>query len=270
MSGLFARIRKQFMTLIALTLSLFLGLAATQSASAIGTLDQQFTGAVNTYTYIENGSPKGQTFTAGITGLLDTFTIQLKKQGSPGVLNGSIYAESNGFPTGSPLATTTVAESVVSSASISTISFIFSAPVSVTAGTSYVFVVEAPSASTSYSNVFPFTATYNNYIMYFGNPGAEPVGTHSLYMGSGSPWIIFNQSFLFASYVGPAASPSSPPSSTPSASPSGDPTSMNLANTGARNDSGNLTAFLLSLLLLGSGIALNISQARARSNRPAK
>jgi hypothetical protein len=225
---------------------------------------------VNTYTYIENGAPKGQTFTAGITGLLDTFTLQLKKQGTPGALNASIYAESNGFPVGSPLATTTVAESVVPSASIGTISFDFSSPVSVTAGTTYVFVIEAPSASTSYLSVAPFTPTYNNYIMYFGNPGAEPVGTHSLYMGSGSPWLIFNQSFLFASYVVPATSPSSPTSSSPSASISGDPTPTKLANTGARDESGILIAVFASLLLLGGGIILNIHHARVRNNRPSK
>ena len=247
--------------LIATVVSLVLGIAALipgMSAQAVGTLDQQFAGAANTYTVIENGTPKGQTFTAGITGQLDRFTIQLQKQGSPGVLNGSIYAESNGVITGSALATTTVAEASVSSSSMVSVNFDFSTPATVTAGTTYVFVVEAPGGSTSYLSVPPFTPTYNNYIMYFGAPGAEPAGTHSLYMGSGSPWLIFNQSFLFASYVTPTVISSSTPSSTPSSS------SPSLANTGTHGDSVFQIASGGLLLAVVGGVIFNLSRGRQR------
>lgn len=83
------QIHARFVRSLHVVFTLFvLGLATlipAMSAQAVGTLDQQFAGAANTYTVIENGTPKGQTFIAGITGLLDRFTIQLRKQGSPGV-----------------------------------------------------------------------------------------------------------------------------------------------------------------------------------------
>lgn len=135
------------------------------------------------------------------------------------------------------------------------VDFDFLLPVSVTAGTTYVFIVEAPNASTTYLPVAPYTPTYNNYIMYFGAPGAEPAGTHSLYMGSGSPWLIFNQSFLFASYVTPAVISSSTPSSTPSSS------SSTLANTGTTEPVFQIAAGGLVLVVFG-GVIFNISRGR--------
>ncbi|MEY4040262.1 MAG: hypothetical protein RLZZ52_1130 [Actinomycetota bacterium] len=268
------RIKARFFSpLIGVLMSFCVGGALFFSASAahaVGTLDQQFTGSVNTYTYIENGSPKGQTFTAGITGALDAFTIQLRKQGSPGVLNGAIYAESNGLPAGNPLATTTVAESAVSSSAIVTVSFDFTTPVSVAAGTTYVFVVTAPNATTTYPSTPPFTPTYDNYIMYFGNPGAEPAGTHSLYMGSGSPWLIFNQSFLFATYVTPPAQPSSSATPSTSSSPSNSTATVpatveaSLASTGNKSHSGEEIVLLGAVLLIAGGITWNISRAHTR------
>lgn len=237
------------------------------AANAVGNLDQQFTsgGSYSSYGALSSTILRGQSFTAGSNGLLDRITIDMRKTGNPGVINGSLYLASNGVPSGSPLAVTTVNETDVSSSSVTSVIFDFSSPATVTAGTSYVFVLAAPNAVSGGMMSPP-----NFYSMYIGP--AAPTGMLEVWStDAGSTWSVGGWSFFAASYITPVvqSSPSSSSSSSPSPSSSSTSTpspsvtaNSSLADTGIH---GYENALILGsgviFVILGS-VGLNLSRGR--------
>lgn len=237
------------------------------AANAVGNLDQQFTsgGSYSSYGALSSTILRGQSFTAGSNGLLDRITIDMRKTGNPGVINGSLYLASNGVPSGSPLAVTTVNETDVSSSSVTSVIFDFSSPATVTAGTSYVFVLAAPNAVSGGMMSPP-----KFYSIYIGP--AAPTGMLEVWStDAGSTWSVGGWSFFAASYITPVvqSSPSSSSSSSPSPSSSSTSTpspsvtaNSSLADTGIH---GYENALILGsgviFVILGS-VGLNLSRGR--------
>ena len=123
------------------------------SASAMGTLDQAQTTTTQTAMSVGGSSWVAQTFTAGITGSLDQVDLFLFRVASPGDLTLQIQGTSGGVPSGSVLASTTVAEASVTQATggsnprFSWISAPLSPSAQVTAGQRYAIVLSAPAAA---------------------------------------------------------------------------------------------------------------------------
>jgi hypothetical protein len=230
------------------------------SANAVGSVDQQFvvSGSYSSYGGFDSTILRGQSFTAGTSGLVDRITIDMRRTGNPGVINASLYLASNGVPAGTALATTTVNQNDVSSSSVTSVIFDFSTPATVTAGSSYVLVLAAPNAVTG------MMAPSNNYRIYNG-PATPPTGMHEVWsQDNGTTWTTGGWSFYSASYITPVIQPSATPSSSPSVSVVNSGGSS-LANTGIA--SGNyfvLFAFSIALVVAGI-VAFNI--ARVRSTR---
>jgi hypothetical protein len=171
------------------------------SASATGTLDQSQTTTSGLEVTVAASEWVAQTFTAGITGNLDQVDLFLFRDGSPGDLTVQIQGVSGGVPSGSVLASTTVAQANVSdSFTFAWVSVPLSPPAPVTAGTQYAIVLSAPSGS-----VFPVGNIYAwNYV--FGNPYSG--GRVVISSTSGSSWGDFAFVFddadtAFKTYVTP-------------------------------------------------------------------
>jgi hypothetical protein len=123
--------------------------AGSALATAIpGTLDQQQTNAPDGG-YLGSNYHQAQTFTAGITGMLDAVTVQIGTN-TPGVVvpaaagdfTVAIWATSGGVPSGaSALATKTITGNATGSVAV-----VLSSPISVVAGTKYAIVLVADPA----------------------------------------------------------------------------------------------------------------------------
>lgn len=168
------------------------------SASATGTLDQSQTSTSGLEVTVAASEWVAQTFTAGITGNLDQIDLFLFRVGSPGDLTVQIRGLSGGVPSGSVLASATVAEANVSD-SFTWVSAPLSPPAQVTAGVQYAIVLSAPSAAG-----FPVALYAWNFV--FGNPYAG--GRVVISSTSGSTWGDFASVFddadtAFKTYVTP-------------------------------------------------------------------
>jgi hypothetical protein len=168
------------------------------SASATGTLDQSQTATSGLEVTVAASEWVAQTFTAGITGNLDQVDLFLFRVGSPGDLTVQIQRVSGGVPSGSVLASTTVAQATVSD-SFTWVSAQFSPPAQVTSGTQYAIVLSAPSAAG-----FPVNLYGWNFV--FGNP--YPGGRVVISSTGGSSWGDFASVFddadtAFKTYVTP-------------------------------------------------------------------
>jgi len=167
---------------------------------AAATLDQSQT-ASDGYAAIQFFGDEGQTFTAGITGNLSQVDLELSRTGSPGDLIVQIQTVSGGVPSGTILASTTVAEASVieSDVSFDWISVPLSAPVGVTAGTQYAIVLTAPAAPPCCDG-YKWAALFQD---------VYPGGTLVQRSGRGAAWeSIPSVDFAFKTYVtllGPAS-----------------------------------------------------------------
>ena len=127
-------------SVLGVVVAVILGAAPAQAA---GTLDQSFevTCSSTCEGVISNVASKGQAVVPGMTGLLTSVQLFVADSGSEtSPLTASIYSASNGLPTGAPLASVTLSPSSIS-VSDSWVSFAFSQPAEVTAGTPFVIVL---------------------------------------------------------------------------------------------------------------------------------
>lgn len=228
-----------------------LGLLPAVSASAVGNLDQQATGtSANWYYSMNGGYVVGQQFTAGASGTLDRITIDmLISNGTPGAVSADLYAsDSNGFPTGSVLASTTTPEASVTGTA-STVAFDFGTPAPITSGSSYVVVF----GNTGNGGYHYMNAT----VIPAGAKAVKRSGPSAAWQNHIDPQISGEYSFRFATYVTPVASPSSSSSSTP------DPS---LVHTGLNEVQSYQFLGLGAVLLLAGAVVINIARVRSRQN----
>lgn len=109
----------------------------TGTAQAAGTLDQSNSSPYySTSSLLGAQDGNGQTFTAGISGLLTNVDVYVSRASVNADLNVSIYAVSAGLPTGSALASTTIAASSISAVG-GLVGAAFTTPARVEAGTQY-------------------------------------------------------------------------------------------------------------------------------------
>ena len=129
-------------SVLGVVVAVILGAAPAQAA---GTLDQSFElSCSGCYNGVISGVPKGQAVVPGMTGLLTSVDLLVGDFGSvTSPLTASIYSASNGLPTGAPLASVALSPSSIS-VSDSWVSFAFSEPAAVTAGTPFVIVLTSP------------------------------------------------------------------------------------------------------------------------------
>jgi hypothetical protein len=185
------------------------------SASA-GTLDQQQTLSNFGGLQVSTGNSKAQTFTPGLTGLLDQVDLALSGAGSPTTpLTVQIRDGSATGPGETVLATASVPTSAVASTE-SLVPIAFASPASVTAGTQY--------------SIVAFNAG-SGWFWYAGKtPGPDPPSAYEggrLYsspddvLPGGGPWFEGNPlaDFEFKTYVAPPPPP--PPGGGSGGSPTG-------------------------------------------------
>jgi hypothetical protein len=114
-------------------------LGATSSASA-GTLDQQQTTSSTDAGFFTNQSV-AQTFTAGISGVVDQVDLLLLKSGTPpNPVTVQIRNVSAGKPAATALASASVPTAAIPTATATFVPVTFTTPVPVTAGTQYAIV----------------------------------------------------------------------------------------------------------------------------------
>jgi hypothetical protein len=197
---------------MAVAATLLLGAAASASA---GTLDQQQT-TFNTE-FGQLGPPAAvsdaQTFTAGISGLLDQADLHLSKTGAAPDVTVEIRSTSGGSPTAAVLATGTIPASAIGTTA-AFVPVVFATPPSVSAGTLYALVAYSPgTASKKVSWSGELANAYPSGQLFYSNDPLPP----------GANWNAENNDFTFRTYVVPTPPTPPippPPPSTPSASTS--------------------------------------------------
>lgn len=246
------------------SLALAVGIAAltASAAGAVGTIDQSMTGT-GSYTYyytVRSVQADAQTFTAGISGLLDRVTFDVRKDGNPGDLNVAIFATANGVPSGPQLAAQTVLAANIP-ASHSTITLDLSAPVAVVAGTTYTLILSAPGAT-----------TLGNQYLWYMDPDQLANGT--AWVRNSGTWIQnTGYDMLFATYVTAPSTPTPTQSSTPtptqvqgSSQASVSPTSAATADSAALASTGvDMTP--IALFAVGAVVVGALAVGRRRSAR---
>lgn len=223
---------KVFLTSVLVILAaMLLVLSRTTSAAALGTQDQQFSGSNTGYSHITSTTSFGQRFTAGLNGYLDRFTVNVVRIGNTGAMTAELFVSSNGVPSGAALATLTKPQSDFPS-SDTAINFDFGTQYVVTAGTDYVMVFTAPSATGS--DAFYFAL------------GNNPPSSQARITKSGSnAWSPTTTGIWFTSYVAAVPVQTSTPSASASASantPIPSQVEQSLANTGIPAESVSLIA----------------------------
>lgn len=183
-------------SVLGVVVAVILGAAPAQAA---GTLDQSFElSCSGCYDGVISGVPKGQAVVPGMTGLLTSVDLLVSDSGpetSP--LTASIYSASNGLPTGAPLASVALSPSSIS-VSDSWVSFAFSEPAEVTAGTPFVIVLTTLQDPTQ-GGYFWLRGTP----AYSGGGGLTDAGSG----WNGSAWTY---SFNFRTYVSQEGATHSP------------------------------------------------------------
>lgn len=226
------------------------------AANAVGDLDQSVTGTSPGGTGIQSSQSVGQIFTAGRTGLLDRVTLELRKTGTTGALTVSVFAVASNFPSGTALATQQVAATEVG-ASWGVVIVDFATPATVTAGTEYAILVEAPTTSYTYSMMGPPMGGFYDWAS-----ENDPLATgFSIFRVSGS-WSSSAGDMRFATYV---TAPNPPTQQAPQTgvNPSVEPIHDSLAQTGTPSAQG----LPLTVLLLLAGLTAVILGNRDRPSR---
>jgi uncharacterized repeat protein (TIGR01451 family) len=169
------------------------------SASATGALDQRNPGPANGSAACDGACSWAQTFTAGVTGSLDTVQLEIKATGAGGDLLVSIEGtDSTGVPNdASVIATQTIPQADVSGAEGNVQTIVFDHPAAVSAGTKYALVVRENSLTSFDYELGTTDDTYAGGQICFSGPG---------------PWncSAFSGDLVFATYV--TAPPPPPPS----------------------------------------------------------
>lgn len=187
---------------------LLLAIAAPATA---GTLDQQQTSANDNVGLTSTQSP-AQTFTAGISGVLDQVDLLLLKVGStpPASVTVEIRDTSAGSPSTAVLATASLPISAVGTTeAFVPVTFAYS-PALVAAGTQYAIVAYAP-------------GTFGDTVGWSAQGTGNPYSSGALFTSAdplppGGNWMEQAGSDLaFKTYVGPAPASAAPPSVKPTA-----------------------------------------------------
>jgi hypothetical protein len=180
------------------------------SGAFAGTLDQQQTVSNFGGLQVANNNSKAQTFTAGLTGVLDQLDLALS--GGVDAIAPITVQIRDGSPT-APGETILASASVPTSAATSSESWVsipFASPASVTAGTQYSIVLLNADASSAFGwfwyagkTATGPTSAYEGGTLY-SSPDAAP--------GPGD-WFAGNAlaDFEFKTYVGPPPPPPPPP-----------------------------------------------------------
>lgn len=178
-------------------------------ALAASTFDQSVgaTAPYDSYSWIYSTQSAGQTFTAGLTGPLESVTVFLKDGGSATAgLTLTVKNAVSGLPSGAALATESIPDSAVPS-SVGAVTVTFATPPTVTAGQTYAFLITttASSAGNQHYEIYDKTST-----TYAGGTALDD-------RGAGATWRTLGQDFSFITRVttssnGPSSSetPESP------------------------------------------------------------
>jgi uncharacterized repeat protein (TIGR01451 family) len=208
--------------LVAVTLGMgVVVVAAAPALAATGTLDQVNSGPATGSLYIASSICDGdcwdyriaETFTAGITGDLDTLQLNLwLAGGDPGDLVVKIQGTQSLADPGKPddqdvLATQTVPQSAVPTTTSGVLTLAFTNPPAVVAGTKYAIVLTSTLGQINAGNTQDWYHVGVTYDTYAGDRCANKAdGT----WGCGSPWAPYD--WVFATYV-TAAPPGLPAAS---------------------------------------------------------
>lgn len=191
----------------------------------------------------------GSTFTSGVTGNLTSVEVPIMQTDTNTDFTVSIYALSNGLPSGQPLATETyLGSSLISIANGGTFSAALSTPAAVVSGNSYAFSIKFPSCSSNAQMVFQV--------------GSTPADKRLVYNQNNSPnWTVDNTyGIAFTTYVEVPQVQSSPSaSSSSSVVPSSAP---ELAVTSTPDLARMFGWMVIAVLLIGAGSALITQQFR--------
>ena len=186
-------------------LALLLMLAMAQPAAALGTLDQSQTdlsGGVGSTTFDVPRPPMGQTFTAGLTGLLDTVSLYPQV-----ALDGWVIQIRSVRPSGRPSESVLASQTMVSSTPNTWVQIAFTAPAAVTAGTQYALVAVPPT-----SDGYAFSSDFDDGVDVYAG------GTAVVIKRDGVGWAKLNLDLAFETYVTvptPTATPTVPDTATP-------------------------------------------------------
>jgi hypothetical protein len=134
-------------------------------ALAASTTDQSVgaTAPFDSYSWIYSAQGEGQTFTAGVTGPLESITVFLKDGGSATAgLTVTLRDAVAGLPSGSALATETIPDSAVPT-SVGPVTVTFSTPPAVTAGQAYAFTITSTASSAGNQHYELYYKTTTNY-----------------------------------------------------------------------------------------------------------
>jgi len=176
----------RFRLVLVLLLSVGLLAVGAAPALALGTVDQKQLDVSNGAGY-QNLQLIGQTFTAGITGVLDSAAVH-PMSGWPIAGDAlEIRAVSDGMPTTTVLASQTISSTVSGDWATTT----FASPASVVAGTQYALLVSDPISSRMYFNIGP------------NHKDPYASGT-AVCKGANSPWLQSDYDLGFITYVTPA------------------------------------------------------------------
>lgn len=172
--------------------ALALSLISSTPAHAVGVLDQSITGTLGWNSGVYEDVLIGQTFTAGITGVVDRVTIDISREGNAGDLVVSIYEVTDGIPTGEPLAVGVIDDLTVTE-EILTVPVDFDDPAPVLAGSRYAIVASAPDA-------WPVEPDFDSVTYKWGCENNPVADEHGL-VWFNDQWSTEAVDYRFATYV---------------------------------------------------------------------
>jgi hypothetical protein len=125
-------------------------------AAASTVADQQSSGSVAGASSSDAGSQSGQTFTAGVSGLLTRIDISelTRGVGFGGSLTLNVLDAPSGMPVGSAIASQAIPDSSVP-LSYGQVTFAFTSPASIVAGRKYAFALVPQSGQVSFGLAIP-------------------------------------------------------------------------------------------------------------------
>ena len=148
-------------------------------------------GDLDGFSWVYSGQSTGQTFTAGLSGELTSVTIFLKNGGAATEdLSVAISAVSGGLPSGTALATQSIANAGVP-ATEGAVKVTFEAPATVVAGTEYAILVSSPANASGDEHFEMFYITAEDYA---DGAALEDDGT-------GTNWATQSYDFSFETVV---------------------------------------------------------------------
>ena len=153
-------------------------------AAAATVADQQSSGSVAGASSSDAGSQSGQTFTAGVSGLLTRIDISELSRGAGfgGSLTLNVLDAPSGMPVGSAIASQAIPASSVP-LSYGQVTFAFSSPASIVAGRKYAFALVPQTGQVSYGLAIPGS--------YVGGEAIQGGPTGWGTYGSPSPDLLF-------------------------------------------------------------------------------